>query len=89
MDGSLRGRVALVTGGGKGIGAHYVQALAGYGAKVAAADIDQAAAESTAARLTSEAAPRSSACRSTWPTRRACSARWPRRSSASGGWTSW
>ncbi len=54
MDGSLRGRVALVTGGGKGIGAHYVQALAGYGAKVAAADIDQAAAESTAARLTSE-----------------------------------
>ena len=50
----LEGRVALVTGGGKGIGAHYVQALAGYGAKVAAADIDQAAAESTAARLTSE-----------------------------------
>jgi NAD(P)-dependent dehydrogenase (short-subunit alcohol dehydrogenase family) len=54
MDGSLRGRVALVTGGGKGIGAHYVQALASNGAKVAAADIDQAAAESTAARLTSE-----------------------------------
>ncbi len=56
MDGSLRGRVALVTGGGKGIGAHYVRALAGYGVKVAAADIDQAAAERTAANLCAEGA---------------------------------
>jgi NAD(P)-dependent dehydrogenase (short-subunit alcohol dehydrogenase family) len=56
MDGPLTGRVALVTGGGKGIGAHYVRALAESGAKVAAADIDQAAAEATAARLSSEGA---------------------------------
>jgi NAD(P)-dependent dehydrogenase (short-subunit alcohol dehydrogenase family) len=56
MNMSLSGRVALVTGGGKGIGAHYVRALAEQGAKVAAADIDQAAAEATAARLSSEGA---------------------------------
>jgi len=56
MDGPLTGRVALVTGGGKGIGAHYVRALAESGAKVAAADVDQAAAVATAARLSSEGA---------------------------------
>jgi 3-oxoacyl-[acyl-carrier protein] reductase len=56
MDERLQGRVALVTGGGKGIGAHYVRALARAGAKVAAADIDQAAAEETARRLSAEGA---------------------------------
>src|SRR5205814_7764556 len=48
--------VAFVTGGGKGIGAHYVRALAEQGARVAAADIDGAAAEATATRLSSEGA---------------------------------
>jgi NAD(P)-dependent dehydrogenase (short-subunit alcohol dehydrogenase family) len=53
-DERLKGRVALVTGGGKGIGAHYVRGLARAGARVAAADIDVAAAEETASRLTAE-----------------------------------
>ncbi len=54
MDDRLAGRVALVTGGGKGIGAHYVRGLAQAGASVAAADIDEAAAGDTAARLSAE-----------------------------------
>ena len=53
-DQRLAGRVAVVTGGGKGIGAHYVQGLARAGARVAAADIDLAAARATADRLGAE-----------------------------------
>ncbi|MBI4493369.1 MAG: glucose 1-dehydrogenase [Chloroflexi bacterium] len=56
MDERLAGRVAVVTGGGKGIGVHYVQGLARAGARVAAADIDGAAAEGVAARLRAEGA---------------------------------
>ena len=51
MDQRLAGRVAIVTGGGKGIGAHYVQGLARAGARVAAADIDLTAARAAADRL--------------------------------------
>lgn len=54
MEQPLTGRVAVVTGGGKGIGAHYVRALALAGARVAAADVDCAAAAATAQRLESE-----------------------------------
>ncbi len=54
MDERLAGRVAVVTGGGKGIGAHYVRALAAAGARVAAADIDAAAAAATAEGLSNE-----------------------------------
>jgi NAD(P)-dependent dehydrogenase (short-subunit alcohol dehydrogenase family) len=50
----LAGRVAIVTGGGKGIGAHYVRALALAGARVAAADIDCEAAAATAKSLEPE-----------------------------------
>ncbi len=42
----------LITGGGKGIGKVYVEEFAKAGARVAAADIDVAAAESVAASLT-------------------------------------
>ncbi|MFI5267650.1 MAG: SDR family NAD(P)-dependent oxidoreductase [Chloroflexota bacterium] len=47
----LDGKVAIVTGGGKGIGFHYAQGLAGEGASVVLAEIDAEAAERSAAQL--------------------------------------
>src|SRR5262245_31395230 len=44
-------RVAVVTGGGRGIGAEICRVLAQAGLAVVAADIDKAAASSTAASL--------------------------------------
>jgi 3-oxoacyl-[acyl-carrier protein] reductase len=55
-NGRLAGRVAIVTGGGKGIGAVYTAGLAREGARVVAADIDEAAAEAQVARLRAEGA---------------------------------
>jgi len=46
------GRSVLITGGGKGIGKVYVEEFAKAGARVAAADIDMAAAENVGAALT-------------------------------------
>jgi len=48
---SLAGRNALVTGGGKGIGAAVARRLAEAGAGVMVADIDKAAAEQTAGEI--------------------------------------
>ena len=47
----LQGRVAIITGGGKGIGKVYAQEFARAGAKVVAADIDSDAAEAVAAGI--------------------------------------
>lgn len=49
--GSLEGRVALVTGSGRGIGATIARTLADSGASICINDIDQKTAESTAAEL--------------------------------------
>jgi 3-oxoacyl-[acyl-carrier protein] reductase len=46
---NLDGRVAIVTGGGRGIGREYCRALAERGAVVVAADLDRAGADDTAA----------------------------------------
>jgi NAD(P)-dependent dehydrogenase (short-subunit alcohol dehydrogenase family) len=50
--GRLEGKVAVVTGAGSGIGAATSRVLAGDGAKVACADIDEARAAATAKEIT-------------------------------------
>jgi 3-oxoacyl-[acyl-carrier protein] reductase len=50
----LEGRVAIVTGGGHGIGRAYARRLVEEGAKVVIAEIDAAAAEAVASELSSQ-----------------------------------
>ena len=50
----LDGKVAVVTGGSKGIGMFYSQALAEAGASVVVADIDLASVAQTSERLSKE-----------------------------------
>ena len=52
---SLYGKVAVVTGGGRGIGKALARALASEGCRVAIGDVDSAAAEAAAAELGGEA----------------------------------
>ena len=52
--GTLDGKVAIVTGAAQGIGAVYARHLAGCGAAVVLADIDEAAASATADALTED-----------------------------------
>lgn len=47
----LKGKIAIVTGGGQGIGKHAAKTLAENGVKIAVADINQETAEKTAAEL--------------------------------------
>ncbi|MEM5344563.1 SDR family NAD(P)-dependent oxidoreductase [Paraburkholderia azotifigens] len=51
MDLGIAGKVALVTGSGRGIGAQVARSLAREGARVVISDIDLAAAEQVAAEL--------------------------------------
>lgn len=51
MDLGLTNKVALVLGGGGGLGGAIAQSLAGEGARVAVADIDEAAAKATVASI--------------------------------------
>jgi 3-oxoacyl-[acyl-carrier protein] reductase len=53
--GALDGRVALVTGGARGIGAATAARLAADGARIALLDLDEAAAAATAARIAPDA----------------------------------
>ena len=52
MAGRLDGRVAIITGGGHGIGKAYAMRLAAEGAKVVIAELDGEAANAVAAELT-------------------------------------
>jgi 3-oxoacyl-[acyl-carrier protein] reductase len=51
MSGRLEGRVAIVTGGGHGIGKAYAMRLASEGAKIVIAEIDEKAARAVAEEL--------------------------------------
>jgi NAD(P)-dependent dehydrogenase (short-subunit alcohol dehydrogenase family) len=48
MTGGLAGKIAVVTGAGRGIGRAFALALGRAGCRVAAADVDLAGAEATA-----------------------------------------
>jgi NAD(P)-dependent dehydrogenase (short-subunit alcohol dehydrogenase family) len=53
-DGRIAGKIALVTGGGSGLGRAISELLAREGARVAVTDIDEAAARETVAAIESE-----------------------------------
>ena len=56
MAGLLEGKVAIVTGAGKGIGKAIAEAYAGEGATVVVSDIDEGLAKETASRISGASA---------------------------------
>jgi NAD(P)-dependent dehydrogenase (short-subunit alcohol dehydrogenase family) len=54
MKPELAGKVAVITGGGPGLGAAMGRTFAGVGMAVAALDVDEAASKKTAAALAEE-----------------------------------
>ena len=75
----LAGKTAIVTGGAKGIGRHYSQALAAEGARVMIADIEDGSGARRRDRRHATAPIRWPASNSTSATRRRCKAWWRRR----------
>ena len=90
MQHDLAGKVALVTGGSRGIGAAVARALAGAGADVAITYLNsRQAAENVAAELRANGSAgtrRSGRTRPIRPRQLRSSARWP---ASSAGSTSW
>ncbi|HSQ01131.1 MAG TPA: SDR family NAD(P)-dependent oxidoreductase [Candidatus Dormibacteraeota bacterium] len=83
MKPELAGKVAVITGGGSGLGAAMGRTFAGVGMAVAALDVDEAASKKTAAALAEEFGvptagqpPRTVSCsrRPLLPARRNCAA---------------
>ena len=85
----LTGKVAVVTGGSRGIGRAVVQALAEAGADVVVASRKLAACEEAAAEVTAATGRRAEAVACHVGNGTTATAWWPRRSTGSGGSTCW
>ncbi len=84
--GLMNGKVVIVTGAGRGIGAAIASDLARNGANVVVADLNATAAEGVAAAI-AQTGGKALASGSTSPTAQAPDRPLKRRSPISGGWT--